>query len=248
MLQVDDIRTISSRSGTREVRWLTPAHIGSPAFWIDQTARSSLPRSPRIGQDLVEEVGACILGGFGITGPMTISAFAALQSHGLLVPGATAEEIESVLREPLAMPDGHSRRYRFARQRALRLADAFRMLGEESPRPGMTGRELREWLLRLPGVGLKTASWIARNVSGDQDIAVIDIHILRAGQVAGVFDMEWTAEREYRRLEDYFCAWAEIGGVPTTDLDICIWSQLAHAAQIGVWLDRRSTEHGTLSE
>lgn len=188
-----------------------------------------------------------MLGGFGITGPMTMAAFRSLREADLLRPGVSSEQIESVLREPLLMPDGRLRRYRFARQRADRLSNAFRVLALESPGRDMAGRELRDWLLRLPGVGLKTASWIARNVSDAQDIAVVDIHVLRAGQVAGIFDPRWGVGRDYVDLEEYFCAWAAEGRVQTSDLDLCIWSQLAQAAQIGVRLDARAVDCETLS-
>ncbi|MDZ3993341.1 hypothetical protein PspTeo4_24872 [Pseudomonas sp. Teo4] len=48
-------------------------------------------------------------------------------------------------------------------------------------RPLHSGRALRDWLLELPGIGYKTASWVARNWLDADDVAILDIHILRAG-------------------------------------------------------------------
>ena len=74
---------------------------------------------------------------------------------------------------------------------------------------------------------MKTASWVVRNLHRSDDIAVIDIHIRRAGIVAGVFDPEWVLPRDYLRFEEAFCAWAAAGRVSTADMDVCVWSTLA---------------------
>jgi endonuclease III len=46
---------------------------------------------------------------------------------------------------------------------------------------------MRQLLLSIEGIGPKTASWIVRNVMGSDDVAIIDIHILRACTGMGVF-------------------------------------------------------------
>ena len=43
---------------------------------------------------------------------------------------------------------------------------------------------LREFLLQLHGIGYKTASWIVRNFTGSDDVAIVDIHLRRAGVIA----------------------------------------------------------------
>jgi len=80
---------------------------------------------------------------------------------------------------------------------------------------------------------MKTASWIARNTCNSDDLAVIDIHVHRAGVVAEVFDRSWTVQRHYRWFEDAFCAWAQAGGVRTADLDACVWNQMAYLSRMG---------------
>ena len=55
---------------------------------------------------------------------------------------------------------------------------------------------LRDWLLAIPGIGPKTASWIVRNRTGSSAVAIIDVHILRAGTSAG--SVQATARRDGR--------------------------------------------------
>ena len=90
-----------------------------------------------------------------------------------------------------------------------------------------TPRDIRDWLVDAPGVGPKTASWIVRNRFACDEVAIIDIHIRRAGEAAGVFDRRWRVERDYPKYEALFLAWAEHGGVRASILDACIWSELA---------------------
>jgi endonuclease III len=49
--------------------------------------------------------------------------------------------------------------------------------------------------MSLPGIGPKTASWIARNWLDADDVAILDIHIMRVGQVIGLFPLSkrWSA-------------------------------------------------------
>ncbi|CPU63356.1 N-glycosylase/DNA lyase [Mycobacteroides abscessus] len=136
--------------------------------------------------------------------------------------------MHEALARPFDLP-GRPRpvRYRFPMLKAERLSSAIEMLTTLTAPPASAPRELRDWLIQLPGVGAKTASWVVRNLTRSDDIAVIDVHIRRAGIVAGVFDREWTLPKDYRRFEEAFVEWASVGGVPTADLDACIWASLA---------------------
>jgi thermostable 8-oxoguanine DNA glycosylase len=220
----------------RLVPWRQRYEIGSAAFWIDQTIRSRIPARHALGTSLREEFVACILGGYGITGPMTLAAFHTVRDAGLLQEGGHPSEsdIEAILRAPLRVA-GHDRpiRYRFARQRAERIANGLAMLDDLPSAEVTSARELRDALLAIPGVGMKTASWIARNVQDSDDLAVIDIHIHRAGVVAEVFDRAWSLPKHYRWFEDAFCGWAQAGGVRTADLDACVWNQMARVSRMG---------------
>lgn len=213
----------------RVVCWHDATRLGTAAFWIDQARRRPRPETYQIGSGLHQEVALCLLGGYGITEKMAYSAYKRLRDEQLL----TGEPVDAdVLREALSRPfdlPGHPRpvRYRFPSLKADRLAGALAYLREHSPPPTAEPVELRDWLTSLPGIGLKTASWVVRNVTRTNDVAVIDVHIRRAGIAAGVFDPAWKLPRDYHRFEEAFVTWARVGGVPTADLDACIWSTLA---------------------
>ena len=217
------------RDWSRPVHWWDATRFATPAFWVELTRRRPVPVTYQIGTTLLEEVALCILGGYGITERMATAAFHRVREAGL-VNGQpiTADAVAAVLSAPFQLPGSpRSVHYRFPRLKAQRLAAAVETVRHSEP-PGIDQpRVLRDWLITLPGVGPKTASWIVRNLTRSDLVAVIDIHIRRAGIVAGLFDPAWRLPRDYGRFESAFVAWARIGGVPTADLDACIWSELA---------------------
>lgn len=231
LLDRGEVVDLALNGVTRSVRWGKPWQFDTPAYWIAQAEMFRPIDNYRIGSDLDEEVAACILGGYGLPAFVGVRAFETVRDAGLLNRNrsVTAAEIERVLRLPLQIGDRRIR-YRFPRQRAYRLAGALQELREEHP--PTDGVLLRDWLLRLPGVGPKTASWVARNHTGTDEVAIIDVHVLRAGKQAGVFDHSWTAARDYFRCEALFVAWARHGGVRTSVVDACIWSQLSRNGRV----------------
>ena len=222
--------TLSGHSWSREVEWRDHSWLGSAAFWVEETRKSPSPPTLRIGQSLAEEVALCLLGGYGVNEAMCTSAFWAVRDAGLLdtTRPPSASDVEAVLRTPMAV-EGYARlvRYRFPAQRAERVAAAVDALAKCGVPFDLEPRELRAFLTNLKGVGPKTASWVVRNVTRSDDIAIIDVHVRRAGIVAGIFDPTWTLPRDYDKFEEAFCAWAAIGRVGTADMDLCIWSTLA---------------------
>ncbi len=92
--------------------------------------------------------------------------------------------------------------------------------------PTDSGRALRDWLTSIPGIGHKTASWIARNWLCADDVAILDIHILRAGLLAGFFPGDLTVERDYLKLEQIFLEFSEAMGVKASELDALIWYEM----------------------
>ncbi|MEV6267578.1 hypothetical protein AB0L64_10440 [Kribbella sp. NPDC051936] len=225
----DDVTLVGS-GWARTFDWGQPAWLGSAAFWVEQTRIRPRPDTYQVGRTLIEETALCLLGGYGVSEPMAAAAFNAVRDAGLLseIQTPTVAAIEAVLQIPLDVPGRRAPvRYRFPAQRARRLAGAVACIGQSEPSDCWSARELRSWLTQLPGVGLKTASWIVRNLRRSDDVAVIDIHIRRAGVFAGVFDPHWRLPRDYELFEEAFCAWARHGDVPTADMDACIWSSLA---------------------
>ena len=218
--------------------WGEEWQLGTAAFWVQQAAAfpAGVGRH-RLGANLREEVAACLLGGYGVSGPVGNAAFVALRDAGLLAEGLAedtmAEGMSAVLARQLDV-GGRKMRYRFHQQRPRRLAAALAGLAAWEPEaPALDDLELRDRLMMLPGVGPKTASWVVRNYRDSDAVAIIDIHVQRAGIGAGVFCAEWTLPRHYDRFESAFLGWASVGSVSAADLDAAIWRLLSTLARLG---------------
>lgn len=219
----EDVVELTLETDSVRFGWGHEGLVGTTAFWADQARTRYVGVSLRLGRDLVEEIAACILGGFGMPAEVGLAAFERLRQEGALRQ-PEQKRIETLLREPLSLPGGQTARYRFPRQRAQRVCAALRFVqGASWPHDG---RQLRDWLLRVPGVGPKTAGWIARNHTGCQDVAIIDVHLRRAGVAAGFFSPTWQVSRDYERFEATFLAVAQLARVNAAELDACIWGTL----------------------
>jgi N-glycosylase/DNA lyase len=205
--------------------WGFAHELGTAAYWVEQTRLRDTPESYALGATLAEEVAACLLGGHGIPADIGLAAYRAVRDAGLLDAPADTDVYEAVLATPLRVP-GRDRavRYRFARQRARRLAESLAVLDRAVPPADPLA--LRSWLMNLPGVGPKTASWIVRNRSASDEIAIIDVHVHRAGIAAGFFSASWLLPRDYAIFEAAFCRVAALGGVSAAALDACVWDQM----------------------
>jgi N-glycosylase/DNA lyase len=215
--------------------WGHPWELGTAAYWAHQTRELPFTSDYALGKTLAEELAACVLGGHGVPAAVGLAAFYVVRDEGLLDGVPTAVDLEKVLRAPLAVP-GRRRpvHYRFPAQRAHRLAAALAVLADaEPPREPL---RLRSWLLGLPGIGPKTASWIVRNHCGCDDVAIVDVHVRRAGLAAGFFRAQWRLPRDYLRFELAFCEVAQLAGIPTSTLDACIWGQLQALGPAGALL------------
>lgn len=209
------------------VPWGAVEAFPTPAYWTYQVIARRICGTPiryRLGSTLAEEVAACLLGGHGIPAAIGVAAFHKLRSRGILQGAPTEDELVGLLSEPLDI-DGRQVRYRFARQKARYLSAALARLSAEEP-PLTSGRALRDWLTQLPGVGFKTASWVARNWLDADDVAILDIHILRAGALAHFFDEALSVERNYLELEDRFLRFSNAIGVRPSELDAVMWHEM----------------------
>jgi N-glycosylase/DNA lyase len=220
---------VSSGDGTPLVAfpWGRSDGFGTAAYWACQAGDPTYAVALGRGAPLIEELCFCLLGGYGVTAETNAAAFSALSEAGLVrtKPPPLAAEVEAALSVPLAVR-GHRRpvRYRFPRQRAARVASALARLGVASlPRSPV---ELRDSLLSFDGVGPKTASWVVRNHLLSDEVAIVDVHLRRAGIAAGFFRPEWRLPQDYHLFEAAFLAYAAVGGVPAGVLDLCIWDQV----------------------
>jgi thermostable 8-oxoguanine DNA glycosylase len=217
--------------------WGHCEYLFTPAFWAAHAWQCSLagrlPSRHRLGSTLPEEVAACILGGYGIPAEVGLEAYSRLRCRGLLNGEASAEELLAVLSEPLLV---HGRRvqYRFARQKAAHLAVTLRALGRSPVLSALSDVEFRDWLTQLPGVGLKTASWITRNFRGSNAVAIIDVHVFRAGRLAGLYSKALRIARDYAELERGFLSFASAIGVPASQLDALMWDFMRRVGPLAV--------------
>lgn len=207
------------------VAWGAFDEIGTPAWWAGQCwQQRSLNRYSdlRLGRNLVEEVAACLLGGYGMPAELGLGAYETVRREGLLElhEKIDAGRIEAVLSQPIPLGRGH-RTYRFPRQKARYLAGCLERLRSFSEPE--SDRALRDALATLPGVGLKTASWVVRNYRASHAVAVLDVHILRGCRNVGLFPAAWTPLSHYRALEAKFLAFADALNADAGLLDAVMW-------------------------
>jgi N-glycosylase/DNA lyase len=208
------------------VRWGSPGEPLTPAYWAALGRKATSDDSFHNPEGtLAEEIVFCLLGGFGIRAEINVAAFRRLCEHGVLDAGGapTNNQIEALLSEPLIV-DGRRIRYRFPHQRAERIAAALVML--QTGLPPTEPLILRRWLLRIAGIGPKTASWIVRNHLDCDEVAILDIHVIRACQVMNVFSSHVKMPRDYEVLERKFLAFSAAIGVRASVLDAIIWRQM----------------------
>lgn len=216
-----------------DLRWGAFEHPLTPAFWVAQAWMTGKPSANgfQLGRSLEEEVVYCILGGYGI--PAEVGLAAAKKVCGALPDLSDQANRRSRLQELLMRPlqiAGRSVKYRFAAQRAEYLARALSMLSciEEG---ALSDVALRNTLLGLPGVGPKTASWIVRNRRASNEVAILDVHIVRACRIMGIFPHAADPARVYFELERRFLEFCRATGSAASSMDAVMWSTMRALSQ-----------------
>ena len=231
------------------VTWGRHDCLFTPAYWAAQVFHHAdeLGRAPiRLGDTLVEEVAACLLGGHGAPAETGLAAFQAVRNAGLLDGDLPSEaDILSVLSRPLVVR-GRIVHYRFARRRSRYLSAAVSAL-RKTEIADDSHAKFRDDLTRIDGIGLKTASWITRNWLDSDAVAVLDIHVLRAGCIMGIFPAGADVRRDYKILESAFLNFAGAISVRASRLDALIWRQMKSAGQIGLRAAARALQRSTAS-
>jgi thermostable 8-oxoguanine DNA glycosylase len=202
---------------------------GSPAYWAKMAEfEEGDPEdyiSPK-GTPLADDLAFCLLGGYGVKMELNRAAWEHLYDAGVFAadPVPSREEIEDLLSMPLLV-EGRRHKYRYPRQRADRLHVALNSIRE---RPPETDDPLvfRQQLMELPGIGPKTASWIVRNWLGSDEVAILDIHVLRAGTLMGLFPKDYRLPKDYEALEKKFLAFAKAIQVRASLLDAIMWREM----------------------
>jgi thermostable 8-oxoguanine DNA glycosylase len=221
-----------------EVLWGEFDNVFTAAFWCGQTRQAELLglyQPARLGRTLREEMAACLLGGYGMKAEIGLAAFDRLREEGLLEAKPDAITLESALARPFEVA-GRNFRYRYPRQKAKYLAACLPAIDAlESEEDDLV---LRDALVKLPGIGPKTASWIVRNQRSSDAVAIIDIHVLNAGCHIGLFPETKDVTKQYPMLEAAFLQFAAAMGVRASVLDNVIW---AFYRRLGHLLRREAT-------
>lgn len=208
------------------VQWGRFDEFFTPAFWVARAwidGREGGHEKYTLGRSLREEVAACLLGGFGMPAEIGVEAFHRLRTRRLLRAGVTAAVLELALAEPLTI-GGRSVRYRYPRLKSRFIAKALARLESETPPTGNI--EFRDWLVSFDGIGPKTASWITRNYRHSDEVAILDIHIQRAGRLAGIFSDDDQVERNYRSMEERLVTFSKSIQIKLSVLDSMIWTYM----------------------
>ncbi len=209
------------------VRWGSFEHALTPAFWVTQAWQEGEPANGfALCANLVEEVVTCLLNGHGAPAEVGLAASArviqAMRESGQA--RMSLERAEALLTEPLSV-NGRRVRYRFANQRAKYLVgclDGLTQLSEAD----LADLELRNALCALPGIGPKTASWIVRNRRGSDEVAILDLHIVRACIHMKVFPEDADPARRYFDLEARFLQFCERAQARASVVDAVMWATM----------------------
>lgn len=176
----------------------------------------------------------CLLGGHGVSFELAWSATDALDPVGVFSPAWDPARLESTIRATLDQPqfeprrrDGSLRRFRYPARKARLIAQAACWLRSSPPlHESLVAiadeRDRRSHLCGCPGIGLKTASWLLRNTGLADQLAVVDIHVLRALVDAGLVE-DVKLPRDYLAVEARFLAWCAELEAPPAAFDLLLW-------------------------
>ena len=219
-----DLPPAEARVGSGWLEWGGADEIGSPAYWASQAWMWSEehPTHYKLGRTLREELLACLLGGYGIPAEVGLAAYERLSAADRADPVRLTdpEQAIALLLQPLNI-DGRFVRYRFAKQKGRYIAAALELIAhvDESG----DDRSLRDALVRLPGIGPKTASWIVRNWRESDQVSILDVHIIRAGRMLQLFDAKWEVTRHYQQMEEAYLGFARAIRARASILDSVMW-------------------------
>jgi N-glycosylase/DNA lyase len=217
------------------VRWGEPWALFTPAYWLSQLWMSGADRQAssryRAGGSLHDEIVFCMLGGYGISTDLAMAAFEACRDSGLIsaLEPSVARWTE-VLQQQL-VPKGRTHRYRYPHQKARYLAGAMTFLQSHEV-SSVCGRGLRDSLLRIHGIGPKTAGWIARNYLDTDEVAILDVHLIRAGLLCELFLPSQRLQRDYFAMESRFIEFCRALNVRPAILDCLIWDQMRATGRV----------------
>lgn len=219
------------------VKWGNYCQLYTPAFWkymyevSDDKNKKNLNQH-RIGNTIIEEIVACLLGGYGMPSELGMLAFNRFRNESLIRKNIEFTKIKKALSTPFLLNNGKLKIYRFFNQKSIYI-HKFLNRSDLDQIPVENDIILRDWLLTINGVGPKTASWITRNWLQSENVAILDIHILRAGKIAGFFK-HIDVTKKYFDLERCFINFCTILEVPPSDMDAIMWLYMKETNRIAL--------------
>lgn len=208
------------------------------AFWklqyevYDENYRTQTQSEDR--GSYVDEIVACLLGGFGFKAEIGWAAFERLKKRHLIKKGIDYLSIVNALSEPLKVGNTWTH-YRFPRQKSKYVYD-FLCRDDLDYAPLENDLAFRSWLLTINGIGPKTASWITRNYFQSDNVAIIDIHLYRAGILTGFVSPDLDIQKDYFEIEQCFLDYCRSLKVKPSVMDMVMWSNMKMTNKIAISL------------
>ena len=230
----------SLASGTNEPFDAEPVIDGLPIenAWracSDLFCRAIEMQIPLVRTDPEREILFCLLGGFGVTYELNQSAAKAVAELEPFATGWVDDELFDAIVSTLSLArfepprrSGELRRYRFPRRKAALIVSARRWLQLHTPLDERililtSEKDRREFLCRCPGIGPKTASWLLRNLGWAEELAVLDVHVVRALSEASRIGHDVRLPRDYDLVEEAFIRWCRELSAPPAAFDLFVW-------------------------
>lgn len=207
------------------VNWEDAGRLYTKSYWeVQYYLAKQVFSTYRLGSNLQEEIVACLLGGYGLKAEIGLLAFHRMRNLHLIHSNVSLTEIEDAISRPFSF-NGKKVHYRFPRQKAKYIY-SFLQRKDLADFERAHGCMLRNKLMTINGIGPKTASWIARNYSNCEDVAIVDIHIYRAGRLAGFIDRKWDVQRDYFKIEESFLKFCHSINASPAIMDSIMWNQM----------------------
>ena len=185
--------------------------------------------------EVEDELLFCLLGGFGITFEHGQSAYVTIRQLRPFSIDWKNEQLFEAILSSLMRPqfeprrrDGSLRRYRFPKQKASVIVKARQWVHAQDPLDKRliqlgSPKDRRRFLSECPGMGFKSASWLLRNLGLGGELAIIDVHVLRALLDSRRIPQDVQIPKDYEIAEEAFLAWCDELDAPAAAFDLFVW-------------------------
>ena len=200
-------------------------------LYCQAACRSEVVKLPEVEDELL----FCLLGGFGISYEHGRSASMTIRKLRPFSNDWKDEQLFATILSELLRPqfeprrrDGSFRRYRFPKHKASVIVKARRWVCNQEPLDERllklgNSKDRRKFLSGCPGMGFKSASWLLRNLGLGSELAILDVHVLRALLDAKRIPDDVRIPKDYEMAEEAFLAWCDELDAPSAAFDLFVW-------------------------